>query len=269
MPTRNTLLKTGLLLVFAALLALPAGAATIYSGSDLWQTPGNGGTFTDFARDPIPADFFCSGSEPFTGRIEFQGSPLATSPKDALGGTDTIVQRLDDAAFDRNGVARTRIRVAALSFVGRLPVHTACGDFTVTVGLEGLQPVTDMMIVRDKESGGYFLAPISVNVKMTFLGGQQPLELVRRLDFAPNRNAFWSDPEDTGSLRQEGFVLVDTDGDRTPDTFLPGTSNFAAGWGEVEGHGAVEQTTTEIEVIPLVHCGNPPLCTHDHTTVAL
>ncbi|HEY7214788.1 MAG TPA: hypothetical protein VIC28_09170, partial [Thermoanaerobaculia bacterium] len=26
-----------------------------------------------------------------------------------------------------------------------------------------------------------------------------------------------------------GFVKVDTDGDGTPDTFLPGTSSFAAG----------------------------------------
>jgi hypothetical protein len=26
-----------------------------------------------------------------------------------------------------------------------------------------------------------------------------------------------------------GFVLVDTDGDQVPDTYLPGTSNFFAG----------------------------------------
>ena len=31
-------------------------------------------------------------------------------------------------------------------------------------------------------------------------------------------------------MKHSGFVLVDTDGDGATDTYLPGTSNFAAGW---------------------------------------
>jgi hypothetical protein len=254
-----------LFLALTALLAAPAAAAgtVVYAGSDLWRTPGDGGTLTDFRFDPIPAGFFCGGSEPFAGRITFKGAPLATRPEGALGATDTLVQRLDDAVFDRNGVARTRIRVGALSFVSREPVATSCGAFNVAVGLEGPQPVTEMVIVRDRPNGGHFQAPISVVVRLVFTpagGGKEQLELVRQLDFAPSAAARWSDPEVApAALARAGFVRVDTDGDLSPDTYLPGTSNFAAGWNSTEGGTeALEQR--------IIHCGNPPFCTHNHTT---
>jgi hypothetical protein len=261
--TLKTVARAGLFLALTALLAAPAGAGTVvYAGSDLWRTPGDGSTYTDFRNDPIPAGFFCGGSAPFAGRIVFQGAPLATSPPEAFGSTDTIVQRLDDAAFDRNGVARTRIVVAALAFTSKEPAATSCGPFNVTVGLEGKQPQTEMVIVRDRATGGHFLAPISVVVRLVFTpvgGGKERLELVRRLDFAPNPNATWSDREVAGGLVREGFVLVDTDGDSTPDTFLPGTSNFAAGWSSTEGGEATQ---------PVIRHCDSPACTHEHTTVA-
>lgn len=56
--------------LIAALLVLPAGAATITNGIDAWVTPGDGSSFASFADDPIPAGFFCAGSEPFTGVIQ-------------------------------------------------------------------------------------------------------------------------------------------------------------------------------------------------------
>ena len=65
--------------LFAVLLliALPTFAAdrVIQSGIDPWRTPGNGSTFINFSRHPIPAGFFCFKSAPFTGRIIFQGGP--------------------------------------------------------------------------------------------------------------------------------------------------------------------------------------------------
>lgn len=269
MRISKLLFHTALALAAIALVATSAAAAgsVIYAGSDMWRTPDDGSTFTDFALDPIPADFFCSGSAPFTGRIEFRGSPLATSPPGALGSTDTIVLRLDDAFLDRRGVGTTRIRVAALSFVSRAPAQTGCGLFDVEVGLVGLQPTTEMRIVREDENGGYFLAPISVVVKLTFtpVGGpaREVLELVRGLDFAPNPNARWADPDGlSAALTYEGFVLVDTDRDAEPDSFLPGTSNFAAGW--TADPSADAGGTTNM----LLHCGNPPDCTHNHTTEA-
>ncbi len=49
----------------------------------------------------------------------------------------------------------------------------------------------------------------------------------------------WPKSNPRGLVR-EGFILVDTDGDANPDTFLPGTSNFAAGWGPTGENNAIE-----------------------------
>ena len=216
------------------LLSLPALAfdRVITNGSDLWRTPGDGTTFADFSKQPLPAGFFCSKSQAFTGRIILQGVPLATGQPGVLGRTDTIVQRLDNAAFNKNGVASTRIQIRAMQFQSVAPVDTACGQFNAFVRLDGEQPITKMRIVRDNEEGGRFYAPIYVNVKLSFqpVGrtSTEALELRKELRFPPAKIAFWSASHATGSPR-EGFVKVDTDGDGVPDTFLPGVSNFAAG----------------------------------------
>jgi hypothetical protein len=216
------------------LLSLPALALdrTIYNGSDLWRTPGDGTTFADFSKQPLPAGFFCSKSEAFTGRIILRGVPLATGQPGVLGNTDTIIQRLDNAPFNKNGVASTRIQVRAMQFESVSSVKTACGQYNAFVKLDGEQPITTMRIVRDNEKGGRFFAPIFVNVKISFQpvgrATTEALELRKELRFPPAVNAQWSAARFSGAPR-EGFVKVDTDGDGVPDTFLPGVSNFAAG----------------------------------------
>jgi len=109
-----------------ALAAAPALAldSTIYNGIDLWTTRGDGATFADFATNPIPAGFFCAKSAAFSGRIPMQGVPLATGVPGVLGKTDTIVQRLDDAVFNKKGVAFTRLQVRAMTFMSIAPVKT-------------------------------------------------------------------------------------------------------------------------------------------------
>jgi hypothetical protein len=224
------------IIAFAILLAVPVLAADrgITNGIDLWKTPGDGTTFADFSKQSIPAGFFCNKSEAFTGKIVFRGVPIATANPGALGTTDTIVQRLDNAAFNKRGVATTRIQVRAMQFESVAPIQTACGLFNAYVKLDGDQPVTTMRIVRDNEKGGRFYAPISVDIKMTF----QPVgrvttetfEIRKSLRFPPAKNAVW-----TANLKPStvltGFVKVDTDGDGVADTFLPGMSNFGAGRG--------------------------------------
>jgi hypothetical protein len=220
---------------FAILLAVPAFAAdrVISNGVDLWRTPGDGSSFADFSKQPIPAGFFCPGSAPFTGRIVMQGIPIASSRPGALGNADTVIERLDNATFNKKGVATTRIQMRAMQFEGVTLVKTVCGDFKAFVRLDGEQPVTQMRIVRDHEKGGRFFAPISVNIKISF----EPVgrtttevwEIRKELRFPPARLQEWTaSPRNTGIT---GFVKVDTDSDGTPDTFLPGTSNFAAGVG--------------------------------------
>lgn len=233
------------------LVALPMFAAdrVIQSGIDPWRTPGDGRTFIDFSKTPIPAGFFCFKSAPFAERIVFRGVPVATGEPGALGRTDTIVQRLDDAVFGKNGVATTRIQVRALHFVSVQPIQTACGAFNVEVHLNGEQPVTNMRIVRENENGGRFFAPIAVNGKLVFKpvagGSTELLELTRNVRFPANQGISWADrfaPKQ--GVRWTGFVKVDTDNDRVPDTFLPGTSQgFAAGASNRQGLGSRKPET--------------------------
>jgi hypothetical protein len=254
--------KVLLALVLAALAAVPAAALdqTIYNGIDLWVTRGDGSTFRDFAEEPIPAGFFCAGSAPFTGKIVFRGLPVATGNPGELGTTDTIVQRLDDATFNRKGVAYTRIQVRALSFEAVAPIKTSCGFFRVTVALDGVQPVTRMRIIRDDGLGGRFLSPIWVDVKLMFtpvgrVRTGETLELTRALRFAPNPKAAWSVPG-LATKQVRGFVMVDTDGDSVPETFLPGTSNFVA--------GLRTKALAPVEPVPICHCD--ATCYYQHCT---
>jgi len=224
-----------LVVVLMALLAVPTFAAdrVIYNGVDLWRTTEDGSTHADFSKAPIPAGFFCSKSEPFTGRIGLRGVPVATNVPGSLGKTDTIVQRLDDAVFNKNGVAQTRVQVRSLNFESIAPVQTACGQFTAKVSLDGEQPITRMRIIREDAGGGRFLAPISVNIKISFTPvdrlAAEPLEIRKSVRFPPLPNQRWESVPAQRDHKVQGFLLVDTDGDSIPDTYLPGTSNFSVG----------------------------------------
>ena len=223
-------------LALLLLIALPVSAADrVQSGIDLWSTPADGKTFVDFAKNPIPAGFFCFNSVPFTGRIFFRGVPIVTGEKGVLGKTDTIVQRLDDAVFNKNGVARTRVQVRALQFEGLQAIKTSCGAFKVEARLNGEQPVTTMRIVRENENGGRYFVPIGINAKLVFTpvgrASGEILEITRNVRFPVDAGHLWSErPGLQKRPQHSGFILVDTDGDRVPDTYLPGTSpDFFAG----------------------------------------
>lgn len=227
-PTRTL---AGLVLSLL-LAALPAAAGEIIPrGVDLWQTAGAGATFTNFADDPIPADFFCPGSPPFTGTIALEGVPLATEPAGGLGNVDTLVERIDDAAFDQDGVAKTRIRLLALSLAGAEPVETGCGLHHVAVSLDGKQPITLMKIRRTRDNGGTYDAPLALEVKVVFtplsgdLAGQRRLR--RHVELGPGTHSVWSFARDT---RFRAGLQVDTDGDRVADTALPAPAGFVAGY---------------------------------------
>ncbi len=239
-------------ILVSVLFALSAFAGAqddkiLFSGSDLWQTPADGRTFINFFVDPIPADFFCEGSQPFEGRIEFKGVPLATYPPKVLGDTDTVLERLDDAEFDEDGVARTRLVFRALSLISIEPVKTECGLFVVRASLDGgEQPESMMTILRDRRDGGRYLAEIRGNAQLTFIpadeaelaGGAsfrvgekvQELRISRTIDFPVDQRHVWSTrPMGKTSFRNSQFAMVDSDADGTPDTWTPAPSNFAAG----------------------------------------
>lgn len=224
-----TLFGLSLLLSFSPLSA----ATVIHRGIDVFTTADDGKSFTDFSYSPIPAGFFCKGSRAFTGKVTFRGLPLTTNPPGQLAGADTVIERLDEAIFDR-GIASTRIRFRALSLVSSAPIKTACGDFHIYVSLSAKQRVTTMTILRTQENGGDFTAPLAVDVRLTFIlvkpqrnKAARKLELTQSITF-PASPAPWSLVADTPAKRTS-TVTVDTDGDLIADTVLPGPSNFSAG----------------------------------------
>jgi hypothetical protein len=211
---------------------MAADNSVIKRGIDVFTTTANGKTFYDFAQNPIPAGFFCAGSKAYTGRVTLRGLPLETETAGQLHGADTIIERLDDAAFDRNGDAVTRIRFRALSLVSIEPIRTSCGAYHAYVNLAGDQRGTTMRIHRADERGGSFQAPLAVAVRMTFVPvkGRNPRKLTLTGSFTfPATPMPWSLPAGT-RMKQVGSLVVDTNGDLKPDTRLCGTSNFAPGW---------------------------------------
>jgi hypothetical protein len=231
---RNRSILAALVCSFLLGLSPLAADSTIQRGIDIFTTAGDGRTSYDFAQSPIPAGFFCKDSKPFTGRVTFKGLPLTTGTPGQLWDADTVIERLDDAVFDANGTAATRIQFRALSLVSTAPIKTACGAFHVYVSLGGKQRVTTMNIYRTQEGGGNFVAPLAVNTRVTFIPvkparnkAARKLELAADFTF-PASPLPWSFPAGARAKRM-GSVIVDTNGDLTPDTLLPGTSNFSPG----------------------------------------
>ncbi|HEY2295123.1 MAG TPA: hypothetical protein VGM86_30845 [Thermoanaerobaculia bacterium] len=223
--------SVALIAIVAALLSgSPAFAAdAIHNGVDLWMTVA-GFAQTSFADEPLPAGFFCEGSQPFTGTVKFKGVPFAVTPAGSLGGMDTAVRRLDDAVFNEKGEATTRIQLMALSLASVKPIETSCGKYDVAVSLAGEQPVTTMKIFRTEALGGTYSAPLALNVKAVFtpVDGNKSSrrEVTRRIDLGPGSRSVWA------YVRAPQYpvgVKIDTNGDGKPDTVLPASSNFVAG----------------------------------------
>jgi hypothetical protein len=255
-----------LLLISGFATSAFAADRAIQNGIDVWSTAGDGSTFVDFSQTPIPAGFFCASSAPFTAKVAFQGVPLVTDNLKALGNPDTIVQRLDDAVFNKRGTAVTRTQVRALSLKSVTPLETGCGKFDATVRLDGVQPITQMVIHRENEKGGNFSGPLWLNVKVSFTpvgqASREALEIPLAVRFRDNIQYPWRAkniaPEVTG------FVRVDTDGDGVLDTYLPGTSNFFAGVLRTQGkpgmRGLEKSYTTCHLSNGCQHCTTCALC---------
>jgi hypothetical protein len=224
---RSALMGVAILMLIAG---APASAAdVIHNGVDLWMTVA-GFAKTSFAQEPIPAGFFCEGSQPFTGTVTFKGAPLAVEPARSLGPIDTVVRRLDDVTFNEKGEGSTRIQLMALSLVSTQPIETSCGKYDVAVTLAGEQPTTTMKIVRTEALGGTYTAPLALNVKAVFtpVQGEKGArrELTRRIELGPGSHSVWAY---VTTPQYPAGVRIDTNGDGKPDTALPVASNFKAG----------------------------------------
>lgn len=119
-----------------------------------------------------------------------------------------------------------------MSLVSIAPVKTACGAFHAYVSLGERQRVTTMNIRRTQELGGSFIAPLAVDIRLTFIpvkpsqGNEaRKLELAGSFTF-PAPILPWSF---TGGVTSSDTVVVDTNGDLIPDRQFPGPSTFSPG----------------------------------------
>ncbi|MGH9971702.1 MAG: thrombospondin type 3 repeat-containing protein [Pyrinomonadaceae bacterium] len=109
-------------------LAAPVPAGTIVQGRDLYTTPCNGSSYWDFDAGGVGNDFFDSGSDPISGRVNLRGLPLwivdpGSYPSATFGETDTIMHRTQDAVVPNPGDnAQVHIEVEALSLVSCEPL---------------------------------------------------------------------------------------------------------------------------------------------------
>lgn len=124
-------LWTGLLMPVIVALALMAGGSdvaradpgSVTAGHDLLETVSEQGneSYINFACQPLPADFFGPGSDPFDGRVAVQGDPFDTfGGFGALSPTDTIWERLADTG--ETFPAMIPVEVVKMSLVSAEPL---------------------------------------------------------------------------------------------------------------------------------------------------
>lgn len=217
----------GLALVLA-LAALPASAQNLRAGLDLFTS--QQGSAVDFSNNPLPSGFFPGCGSGFNGSISLTGAPIAASKN--LGQTDTIVSRLDPTVFNGSGQGSTRLQITALCLKNNAWADPCGHTWKVSVRLDpsATQPIGGMAIQRTGAQGGTFGSSFSVLGEVSFTDGSTSLGPVADSITLTTTSACWSYTPGTPSVSVAGPVTVDTDCDGTPETVLPGTSNFHAGW---------------------------------------
>lgn len=141
------------------------------AGFDLFETDSST-SFQDFSETPIPAGFFDQGSEPFVGRITFEGVPIDPAQ---LGTTDTIVERQTDALLPPPYPSSDTIPIelVELSLVSVEPIVVQVGRTTqvwdVNVGVSRVVNSTgEMTITKVDNGGGTFSSTLYVQPVFTF-----------------------------------------------------------------------------------------------------
>jgi hypothetical protein len=225
------------LLVLLALPALGQTLPTIRAGVDLFETSVTGGTQVDFSSTPIPADFFCPGSAPFTGLVGMKGVPLTTAPVGVGGTTDTIVARLKDAVFPPGATsAAVPVVVRALRLTGTNNIQVFCPDegkdteWRVDACLcGGLQPTTNLTLTVNQACGcGVANGTLKLNVCLRFTRldtGDTVGPVSQTITLSVN-NLPWCPNAGANDRTIAGPFGVDTNCDGEADLQLPGTSNF-------------------------------------------
>lgn len=162
--SKITLRTAVLAALLVGLVALPALAQpNVPPGKDFWVTPANGQTFFTFPAGDVEALCGAPVSATWNHVVTFTGVNLSTSTVTAY---DTMIARLDNAVFNTNGVATTRVQVQALSFRSTATTSTPCGPLNWNAGLAGVQNTSQMTIRRTSATGGVFFAELFINAEL-------------------------------------------------------------------------------------------------------
>ena len=261
MGIRNWKRSGSTLLAALVVATVPALAQDVIPrGTDSWRTAGDGTSFTDLS---LPAGFLDKNCPAFEGRVVLAGVPIATTPAGAFYDGDTLVERLDDAVFDDKGVARTKIVVRGLHFQGADPLKTACGDWKADVGLARQQTPTVMTIVREGADGGYFTAPISVDVVWTFTRTSDGT--ARTLSTSNVLTSSERSPWQSGSCAGKAAAttqtaLVDSGNQGTPSLKIAtATNGFNPGFGP---NCRINSGCRGKSIDPSIHCYTPAIASY-------
>lgn len=151
--------------LFVTTKSRAAAFTVIEAGDDLFETTGNGETYHDFGRAPIPAGFFTSNggspSQAYSQLVTLQGQPLSTGSD-----IDTIISRNDTVTVP----GTTTLTMTGLSLVSIAPITITYSDgsteqWSVHVGLSAFKSSTGSMTIKD---GGTFDSSLKVWPKFTF-----------------------------------------------------------------------------------------------------
>lgn len=264
------------------LIALPATAQTIPKGTDALATAD--GSVADFSLDPLPADFFCPGSAPFTGVIDFVGLPLSTNPPGIVGDADTIIARLAPADLS-GGTATVPVKVEAVSMRSRDLVVINCGGVATSwrvkaclCGCEcggGAQATTQLDLVLDDPACGcgHASGELEFEICLTFVNvdtGAMRGPVQRPVHLKVANMPFCFDPPPGVVVATMPFE-VDTSCDGVVDCFVPGSEKFVPGVTCGQGgcippepvcHSSFGQADHD-------HCVQPPCEKREQATSAL
>jgi hypothetical protein len=219
------------------LAASPASAQTVIRrGIDVFQTPNNPPTGVDFSTDPIPAGFFCSGSDPFTGFLQLTSVPVPTVPAGVLNGADTVIERLDDVNLFFGSSGITRVVVRALRLTGNGVFTIVCGNGQVTewrvdACLCGNQPISELRLTLNSCGCGVANGSLRLNVCLRFtnLATNEVIGPLTRPIELLVQNMPWCPKAGPGSFSVAGPITLIPCDNCDPTITVPGTSNFFPG----------------------------------------
>ncbi len=238
--------RLGLAALLPALaVAAPAAAQDVLPGIDVWTTPAGGTSHQDFSSNPIPADFFGPGSDPFDGVIVFGGLPLFDfdNPSQRLP-FDTVVERQDTAVLPEVGSEATvPIEIVALSLQSVQPITVTYNggqnpelwDVQVCLSDDIPQQPGTMTIRQTCPEGGTFDSVLPVQPRLIFV--RQSVLAIRELDdallalsFETNQGRWVYNPDPgLAIIGVTPGTVTDGDCNGAADAPLPGSSNFVPG----------------------------------------